>query len=293
MKRIKVDIPFLISTCILVVAGYLIFISASFGLLSDQTGKYANVTWHQTLFGLILGTLACIIVSQINYKVYRKYSLFLFLASIIVTLLVFVPVLGMSHGGASRWINFGSLSFQPSEFLKIGFVIFLSAWMARVKEKAQTFKYGLLPFFIMLAVTGVILLKQPDTDTFIITAVAGFAIFLAGGGKWKHLFLSALIGVVVLGGLIYTTPYIRSRINTFINPSENSLGSGYQIQQSLIAVGSGGIFGRGFGQSIQKFDVLPEPIGDSIFAVASEEFGFFGAASIVLLFVFFGFYMHS
>lgn len=289
MKKIKVDIPFLISICILVVAGYLIFTSASFGLLSKQSDKYANVTLHQTLFGLFFGTIACIIVSQINYKIYRKYSLFIFLASIVVTLLVFVPGLGMVHGGASRWINLGSLSFQPSEFLKIGFAVFLSAWIARVKDKSQTFKYGFLPFIIMLIITGLILLKQPDTDTFVIIAVAGLAIFLAGGGRWRYIFISAGIGLVVLAGVAYTTPYVRSRINTFINPSENALGSAYQIQQSLIAIGSGGMFGRGFGQSIQKFNVLPEPIGDSIFAVASEEFGFLGATSIILLFVFFAF----
>lgn len=289
MKKIKVDIPFLISICILVVAGYLIFTSASFGLLSKQSDKYANVTLHQTLFGLFFGTIACIIVSQINYKIYRKYSLFIFLASIVVTLLVFVPGLGMVHGGASRWINLGSLSFQPSEFLKIGFVVFLSAWIARVKDKSQTIKYGFMPFLIMLAITGLILLKQPDTDTFFIITVAGLAIFLAGGGRWRYIFISASIGLVVLAGVAYTKPYIMSRINTFINPSENALGSGYQIQQSLIAIGSGGMFGRGFGQSIQKFNVLPEPIGDSIFAVASEEFGFLGATSIILLFVFFAF----
>lgn len=289
MKRIKVDIPFLISIIILVVAGYLIFTSASFGLLSKQAAKYSNVTLHQTVFGLLLGSIACIIVSQINYKVYRKYSLFIFIASIILTLLVFVPVLGMAHGGASRWINVGPLSFQPSEFLKIGFVIFLSAWMARVKEKSQTFKYGFLPFLIMLAVVGVVLLKQPDTDTFIITATAGFAVFLAGGGKWRYIFITGIIGIVAIAGLALTKPYIMSRINTFINPSSNALGSGYQIQQSLIAIGSGGTFGRGFGQSIQKFNVLPEPIGDSIFAVASEEFGFLGAIGIIALFIFFTF----
>ncbi|MCX6701981.1 MAG: FtsW/RodA/SpoVE family cell cycle protein, partial [Candidatus Zambryskibacteria bacterium] len=145
MKRIKVDIPFLISIIILVIAGYLIFSSASLGLLSTQTIKYANVAFNQTFFGLFLGILACIFTSQINYKIYRKYSLFIFLISIIITLLVFIPTVGVIHGGASRWISFGQLSFQPSEFLKIGFIIFLSAWIARVKEKNQTFKYGFLP----------------------------------------------------------------------------------------------------------------------------------------------------
>src|SRR3989344_1027227 len=289
MKRIKVDIPFLISICVLVVAGYLIFTSASFGLLSTQTTKYGNVAVNQTVFGLILGSLFCFIASRVDYKIYRKYSLVLFVASLLATLLVFIPHIGLSHGGASRWIDLRFVSFQPSELLKIGFIIFFSAWMAKYKEKARAFKYGFLPLIVLLVIIGAILLKQPDTDTFIIIVFSGLAIFLAGGGKWRYIIISGLIGMALLAGLAYQKPYVMSRINTFMHPSANALSSGYQIQQSLIAIGSGGIFGRGFGQSIQKFNVLPEPIGDSIFAVASEEFGFLGAVFIVLLFVFFSF----
>lgn len=289
MKRLKVDVPFLISICILVVAGYLIFASASLGLLSKQAVKYANVAFNQTFFGLFFGSIACIITSQIDYKIYRKYSLYLFILSCIATLLVFVPGLGVGHGGAQRWIYIAGVSFQPSEFLKIGFIIFFSAWMAKVKDKASTFKYGFLPFGILVSIVAAILIKQPDTDTFLITVFAGLAIFLSAGGRWKYIFISCLIGVVGIAGLAFSKPYVMSRITTFINPSANALGSGYQIQQSLIAIGSGGIFGRGFGQSIQKFNVLPEPIGDSIFAVASEEFGFIGAVLIITLFIFFSF----
>ncbi|HEY4505421.1 MAG TPA: putative peptidoglycan glycosyltransferase FtsW [Candidatus Paceibacterota bacterium] len=289
MKKIKVDIPFLVTTTILIIVGYAIFTSASFGLLSKQVVKYSGVTFNQTFFGLFCGLIFCVIASRTDYKIYRKYSLIVFIVSILVTLLVFVPRVGFSHGGASRWISLGFLSFQPSEFLKIGFIIFFSAWLARVKNKASTFKYGFLPFIIILGVVGTILLNQPDTDTFIIIVFSGLAIFLAGGGGWRYIIITIAIGAIGLVGVVYTKPYVMSRIDTFINPSENALGSGYQIQQSLIAVGSGGMFGRGFGQSIQKFNVLPEPIGDSIFAVASEEFGFVGAVGIILLFIFFSF----
>jgi len=289
MKKTKIDMPFLISFLILVIIGYLIFASASLGLLSKQPIKYSNVAFNQTFFGLFLGSIACFIASKINYKIYKKYSLFIFLASVIVTLLVFVPVFGFEHGGARRWIHIGTLSFQPSEFLKIGFIIVLSAWVATAKEKFQSFKFGFLPFLIISIITGVVLLIQPDTDTFLIILTAGLAIFIAGGGKWRYLFISFAICFVGLAFLAFTKPYIMNRVNTYINPSENALGSGWQIQQSLIAVGSGGFSGRGFGQSIQKFNVLPEPIGDSIFAVASEEFGFLGSTTIILLFVFFAF----
>lgn len=289
MKKIKIDIPFLISVCILVIVGYLIFASASLGLLSKQPLKYANVAFNQTLFGLFFGSLVCIATAHINYKAYRKYSFYIFVLACILTLLVFMPVIGVEHGGASRWVKIGLLSFQPSEFLKLGFVIFFAAWMAKAKDKVQTFKYGFLPLIIMTAITGVILLLQPDTDTFIITVVAGLAIFLTAGGRWKHVLIAVLIGAIGLATIAFSRPYVMNRIMTFVNPAENSLGSGYQIQQSLIAIGNGGLFGRGFGQSIQKFNVLPEPIGDSIFAVASEEFGFVGAVLIVLLFLFFAF----
>jgi len=136
---------------------------------------------------------------------------------------------------------------------------------------------------------GAVLLKQPDTDTYLIIVFSGLAIFLAGGGKWKYIFIAGIIGVLGIVALAFAKPYIMSRITTFMHPENNALGSGYQIQQSLIAIGSGGLTGRGFGQSIQKFNFLPEPIGDSIFAVAGEEFGFFGAITIIILFIFFTF----
>ncbi len=287
MHKLKVDIPFLISIFVLVIAGYLIFTSASLGLLSKQPEKYANVAFNQTVFGLILGGIACFVATKIDYKNYRKYAFYLFIASIVVTLLVFIPGLGVSHGGAHRWIRVGLLSFQPSEFLKIGFIMYFSAWLASVKDKADTFKYGFLPFAVIMGIVGLVLLLQPDTDTFMITVFSGIAMYLSGGGRWKYIFLIGIIGVIGLTALAFTRPYVMSRITTFISPEKNSQGSGYQIQQSLIAIGSGGMFGRGFGQSIQKFNVLPEPIGDSIFAVASEEFGFVGAISIIILFIFF------
>ena len=289
MKKLKVDIPFLISVCILVIGGYLIFVSASMGLLSQQATKYSGVAFSQTVLGLLFGTIACIITTKLDYKIYRKYSFYIFILSIIATLLVFVHGIGIAHGGAHRWIYLGPVSFQPSEFLKIAFVLYFSAWLAGVKEEAQSFKYGFLPFIILTIIIGWILLKQPDTDTFLITVFAGLGILLSDGGRWKYILVSCLLGIVGITAMAYSHTYLMNRIKTFINPQENSLSTGYQIKQSLIAIGNGGMFGRGFGQSIQKFGGLPEPIGDSIFAVASEEFGFIGALTIISLFVFFAF----
>ncbi len=289
MKKLKIDIPFFVSIVILVIVGYLIFASASLGLLSKQPGKYANVAFSQTFLGLFLGSLACIFFANFDYKMLRKYSPYIFVVSVIATLLVFIPHIGVSHGGAQRWIYVGPISVQPSELLKIGYIIFLAALLSKFKDKAWTIQYGLVPFVSLTAICALILLKQPDTDTFLISAFAGLAVFISSGGRWRYVILMAIIGIFGIGVIAFTRPYVMSRITTFMNPEANALGSGYQIQQSLIAIGSGGIFGRGFGQSIQKFNVLPEPIGDSIFAVAGEEFGFVGTVSIIFLFVFFTF----
>lgn len=287
MKKIKVDLPFLISLLILIIVGFLIFSSASLGLLSKHSIKYSNVAFNQTFFGLFLGGIACIITSKIPYSFYKKKAFWIFIGSLALTMLVFVPGLGFSHGGAKRWVMFGPLTFQPSEILKIAYVIYLSAWISGIKEKVESFSYSFLPFLVVTGIVGAVLLKQPDTDTFLIALFAGIAVLIAGGAKWRHIISVGIIAVIGLAGIALMRPYVMSRITTFINPQENSLSSGYQIQQSLIAVGSGGVYGRGFGQSVQKFNFLPEPIGDSIFAVASEEFGFIGSTLLVIAFVIF------
>lgn len=285
----KVDKPFLILTFVLVVFGFFIFSSASLGLLARGSEKFYAVTFNQIVFGLIGGTIAAIITSRINYQNWRKYAFYIFLLSFFTMLLVFVPGIGRFHGGARRWIDIGSISFQPAELYKIGFVMYLSAWLASVKNKASTFKYGTMPFLALIVVTAGLVLMQPDTDTFMVIATAGLAIFITAGGRWKDMIIMGLIGAVALTGLIFSRPYLMSRIQTFINPAADPTGSGYQVQQSLIAIGSGGMFGRGFGQSVQKFNFLPEPIGDSIYAVAGEEFGFVGSVSIIILYLLFCF----
>ena len=136
-----------------------------------------------------------------------------------------------------------------------------------------------------MGIVGAILLNQPDTDSFVIMFIVGLSMFIIGGGKWRHMFMIAVIGIISLAALFFIRPYLLDRLNTFLNPALNPLTSGYQIQQSLIAVGSGEMFGRGFGQSVQKFKFLPESIGDAIFPIAAEEFGFIGSVIIILLFL--------
>ncbi len=283
----KIDKIFLISFFALLIVGFTVFISASLGIYARDNAKFTAIIFNQTFLGLFSGLVACLIVSKINYKFWRKYSFYIFILSVIATLLVFVPGIGISHGGAKRWIYIGSLSFQPLEFLKIGFIIYFATWISSVKDKIKTIKFGLLPFLILIGIVGLILLNQPDTDSFIIMFIVGISMYIIGGGKWRHMFLIGLFGIIAISILFFMRPYLLDRLETFLNPADNPLTSGYQIQQSLIAVGSGEIFGRGLGQSIQKFKFLPESIGDAIFPIAAEEFGFIGSVLIILLYIFF------
>ncbi len=286
MKLPKVNKLFLTSTILLTVAGFFIFTSASLGLLAKEKGALKDIAFNQIFLGLFLGTIALIVISRIDYRVWRKYSLYIFLFSIALTLLVFVPSLGFEHGGARRWLFLGPISFQPSEFLKLGFIIYFATWLSGIKSEISRIGLGLIPFIILILTTSFLLI-QPDTDTFLIICVTGLAMFIAAGCKWRDIIIILLIGIIGFTFIAFSKPYIMQRISTFFNPSEDSLGASYQIQQSLIAIGSGGFSGRGLGQSIQKFGFLPEPIGDSIFAVAAEEFGFLGSVTLIFLFVFF------
>ncbi len=284
-----VDKPFLISTFILVIAGLFIFSSASLGLLAGKGNTFRSVLINQIVLGIIGGSIACFINSRIPYKVWRKYSLFIFIASIFAVILVFIPHIGMKFGGARRWVDVGNFSFQPAEIFKVGFVIYFAAWLSGVKQKVTTLKHGTIPFAILVAIAAALILSEPDTATFGVIFIAGLSMFVVAGCRWRDIFILGAIGILGVGVLYFSRPYIKQRIDTFIHPANDAQGSGYQIQQSQIAIGTGQITGRGFGQSIQKFNYLPEPIGDSIFAVAAEEFGFIGGSLIIFLFLFFTF----
>lgn len=289
MQEKKIDRFFMLAVATLLVAGFFIFYSASLGLLTREGIKFSSVLFNQIFLGFFLGVICLFITSKIHYSNYRKFAFYLFLFSLVLTALVFIPALGFEHGGAKRWLSIGSFSFQPSEFLKLGFVLYFAAWLASVKSKVKTFKFGVLPMLIMLFLSGAILLKQPDTGTFLVIFITAMSMLFVAGAKWKHIFLVILLATVAFVAMAYYRPYIKERVMTFLHPTLDTQGSGYQIKQSLIAVGSGQIFGRGFGKSIQKFNFLPEPIGDSIFAVMSEEWGFVGGVFLITLFLIFTF----
>lgn len=278
-----------ISVAILLLVGFFIFASASMGLLARDTGAdFETVLVKQFLIGIVLGSFVLYAFSRIPYRVYRKHAFYFFLFSLFVTALVFIPKLGFTHGGATRWISLGGgRTFQPAELLKIGFVVYFAAWLSGVKDKVSNVKQGIIPFTIIMGLCGALLIKQPDTGTFIVLGATGLAMLIAAGVPWKHVLGLIVLGAVTLVVLVSFRPYLKDRFETFINPSRDPKGASYQIQQSLIAVGSGGLIGKGFGQSVQKFNFLPEPIGDSVFAVFAEEWGLIGSIVLLALFLFF------
>ena len=286
-KKRKIDKIFAFVVFLLASLGFFLFVSASMGLLAKEQGSFSSVFIKQAGLGLIGGLILMVILSKINYRKYRKYTFYILLASLLISCLVFVPSIGIEHGGARRWLNVFGFSFQPAELLKISFVLYFATFLSVFKNKLNNWKYSILPTFILLGFIATLSFFQPDYGTLIIIIITAFGMLFVSGVNFKHLGIivgSALLAVVPLA--LYK-PYIIQRLLTFLKPAEDVLGASYQINQSLVAIGSGGFWGKGFGKSVQKFGFLPEPMGDSIFAVTAEEWGFIGCLVLITLFLLF------
>ncbi len=286
-RRKNYDKIFLGIVGILILMGIFILASASLGLLNRKGAGFLNVVSKQIVLGVGVGVILFLITSQISYKNWKKYATPIFIFSFFVTILVFQSYLGFRHGGARRWLSLGPISFQPSEFLKFGFIVYLASWISSHKKQITSFTYGFIPFLIITGFVALLLIMEPDLGTMGVVAITSLAMFFIGGGKLGHVAIAVFLGFALLGALIFIKPHAMSRMQVFLNPSSDTQGIGYQLNQSMIAVGSGGSFGRGFGMSIQKFNYLPEPIGDSIFAVFAEEFGFAGGLFLLAFFIIF------
>lgn len=268
------------------IVGILAFVSASLGILARSESKFYNVLFNQIVFGFVGGLAVLWVCMKIPYLFWRKHAFIFFLLSLVLAALVFVPSLGFSHGGARRWISIGSVSFQPAEMVKLGFVMYLAAWLSWARKKKHDVMYKILPLFVMLGIIAFVLLRQPDTKSLMLICIAAAAMLFVSGVPWKKIIIVAVIVAAGIATLVFFRPYVMNRVTTFLNPSADPLGASYQLRQSLIAVGSGQLFGRGLGQSVQKFNYLPEPQGDSIFSVIAEEFGFVGSSLLVVMYVF-------
>ncbi len=285
MKFVSGDRIFFTLMLTIVFGGLAIFSSAVLGLLARASSSVSQDILLQTTLGLGLGSIAFLVAHNIPLSFIKRATPYLYFASLAFTALVFVPGIGLNLNGATRWIDLGFTTIQPAEFLKIGFVLALSWWLAPRARELANIKKGLIPLLIFLAIPAGVLLAQPNTSTTILLIATGMVMYFAAGAPWRDFGILIILLALTFIVLVSIRPYVLERIKTFIDPSANALGSGYQIQQSLIAIGSGELTGRGFGQSVAKFNYLPEPAGDSIFAVFSEETGFVGATILLFLFV--------
>lgn len=287
MKRSKqpIDKFFLSIIIILLLLGAVFFLSASLGVLSRNSDLFWSIIAKQFLLGFVGGLVLFFIGFKIPYIFWKKNAFFIFITSLCLMVLVFIPSISFEHGGARRWISLGFVSFQPAEILKIAFIIYFAAWLSWVRKEVESFKHTTVPFIIILSIMATLLFLQPDTKSFILMTLTGIIMLFISGTPLKYFITIGLCGVALFTILAFTTPYIQRRIDTFLNPNNDTQGSSYQLKQAFIGFGSGGLLGTGLGQSIQKFGYLPEPHGDSIFAVIGEEVGFVGTTFFILLYL--------
>jgi cell division protein FtsW len=285
MKALSGDRLFFIIVATLTVGGVAMFLSAALGLLARQNADLGHLAVTQLVLGLVPGVISLAIIRFSPPAWIQRGILPFYVFSLLATALVFIPHVGVHANGATRWIQLGSITIQPAEFLKIAVVLMFAMYLAKMKAKLSEPRYGLLGFAIIVGLPTLLLIMQPNTSTVLVLGATTAAMYFIAGAPMRDFAILAVIALIGLGAVIAFRPYILQRIETFIHPADNSLSSGYQIQQSLIAIGSGGLLGRGYGQSVQKFNYLPEAVDDAIFAVYAEEFGFVGAVLLVFLFM--------
>src|SRR5699024_1469394 len=266
--------------------GMVMVYSSSF-IWSDY--KYADKLFYVKRQLLFAGTgvVAMFITSIVPYATWKKYSKGILIGCFILLVIVLIPHVGLVRGGARSWIGVGAFSIQPSEFMKLGLIIFLAGFLEKNQQYISSFKKGFLPAVLLVFLAFGLIMFQPDLGTGVVLVLTCFVMIYIAGAKLMHFIGLGLIG---LGGFVYlilSAPYRISRISAFLNPWEDPLGDGFQIIQSLYAIGPGGLMGVGLGNSLQKYFYLPEPQTDFIFSILGEELGFIGATFVIGLFLLF------
>lgn len=239
---------------------------------------------RQLLFAFI-GVIAMYIISSIPYMTWRNYAKPILIVCFILLIIVKIPGIGIVRGGAQSWIGVGAFSIQPSEFMKLGLIIFLAVHLSVNQKYITYFKKGFLPVISLVFFVFALIMLQPDLGTGVVLVLTSMLMIFVSGARISHFSGLALIGIVGFALLILSAPYRISRITAFLNPWEDPLGDGFQIIQSLYAIGPGGLMGVGLGNSLQKYFYLPEPQTDFIFAILGEELGFIGGIFVIGLFL--------
>jgi len=283
--KLKIDYPLLVAVLALVIVGLVMVYSAGIVVSHQNFGDDYFYLRHQ-VYSLVVGLAFLVVGLRIKYTTLEKLAPYLFFATFLALILVFIPGIGFSYGGASRWIHVGPIFVQPTEILKVTFILYLASWLSKKGEGLRSFSYGFLPFLIMTGIIMFLIIKQPDMGTMITIGITAFVIFFVAGANLTHLLAAGGAGIALLVILIKATPYRMSRVIAFLDPDRDLQGVGYHINQAILAIGTGGLLGLGFGQSVQKYNYLPEVTGDSIFAVAAEELGFLRMVLVMALYVF-------
>ena len=279
-----VDLPFLLLVLLLTAIGLVMLLSASFPSAYYETNDPAHYFVRQGVFA-IMGVAAMLFIGKINYQRFRALAKPALFVTVVLLALVLIPGIGIMRNNARRWLGIGELlTFQPSEIAKVAIVLYFADSISKKKDKMRTFRYGILPYALLLMLVGGLVLLEPHLSGAILIMGAGAAIMLVGGINWAWVggALGAAAGMMYL--VLFVIGYNTSRITYWLDPWEDAQGAGYQLSQSLISIGSGGLLGVGLGKSRQKFMFLPEEHNDFIFAIVCEELGLIGAGIIMLLF---------
>jgi len=281
LKKETPDIIIFFATIILLAIGIIMVFSASYYDTLDKDPYFyvrKQLTW-----GLI-GLAAMLVMMKIDYYRLKPYINLAFIATLILLVLVVVPSVGVEVKGSRRWINLGFTNLQPSEVMKLCMVLFLSKSLCEKSRRLHHFFTGLGPYLLLLAVVGALIMMEPDLGTTMALVATSMVLLFAAGIKWSHIIFMGLSGLCIAAGLIIQEPYRLNRIIGYLDPWAHASKEGYQTINSLYALGSGGFFGMGLGNSRQKLDFLPEQHTDFIFAILGEELGFVGAFFVILMF---------
>lgn len=278
------DMLMLGSTLLLLGIGVVMVYSASAVLAFREFGDAFYYLKRQALFAA-LGIMAMVFTMNTDYWIWKKHAKLVLIICFILLVAVLIPGIGVVRGGARSWLGIGSFGIQPSEFMKIGMIIFLSNWLSEKQNTITLFGKGLLPPLGLVGLAFGLIMLQPDLGTGAVLVGASLLIIYTAGARLVHLSYLGLVGVLGLVGLIAAAPYRLKRITAFLDPWQDPLGAGYQAIQSLYAIGPGGLVGLGLGMSRQKYSYLPEPQTDFIFSIIAEELGFIGGTFVLALFI--------
>lgn len=287
MSNRRPDYILLALIILLLCGGLVILASASVAVSYQKFGSTSKLILNQLTSGVLVGGVGFVVAQWIPYAFWRKISLPLLLITLLALIAVFTPQFGFGAGGARRWIQYGPLFFQPSEVAKLAIIVYLAAFFAKSKDRLSNFWQSVFPFILVSGAILGLIAFEPDIGTLGIILATAAVLFFVAGGKVKHVSWIAIACVGLFFVFVLSAPYRLDRFTVFLHPGHDPKGSGYQIEQALLAAGSGGIWGLGLGESRQKYSFLPESVGDSIFAITAEELGFVGAVAMVVVFVFF------